>query len=264
MLAAAIGFPSAVLADANAENVSNQSSHYFVFDEAALRRDIARVRHFYVDPPRDDVDGAETDSMVFLGGPAQGGFVGFWGSDVPGPATTYGTSSWLDRMEFGFDWRPDVTESQHRSPRAVSRILTTGELERVGLRADLTALLSEGDGSGVGASAWRITGMLGSTSLSLATSDMDPAATEPGVGDLQWDVGVGWSSGAVSLSAGYESTYREVEGTPSGIAILSFGADYAVLPGLLVYGEFNVVDNPTVESDQRLGTVIVLGTGVNF
>lgn len=265
VLAFVIGAPFGALADGkNANSSSNADSYYFAFDELALRRDIARIRHFYVDPPPTLPAAGGNADMIYLGGPAQGGFVGFWGPDAPDPASTIGANSWLDRMEFGFDWRPDVTDLGRPAARTISRMLTTGDIEHVGVRADLTALLYGEEGSSEGVSAWRITGMLGSTSLSLATSGLVPESNTPGSGDLQWDIGVGWSSGAVSVSAGYESTHREVEGNPSGIAVLSFGADYAVLPGLSVYGEFNVVDDPAIASEQGLGTVIVVGTGLNF
>ena len=48
------------------------------------------------------------------------------------------------------------------------------------------------------------------------------------------------------------------------MAVLSFGADYAILPGLSLYGELNVVDDPDSFGEERLGTVFILGTGLNF
>lgn len=244
---------------------ARESDYFFAFDEGALRRDIARMRYFYVstDLESPQTEPAPSTEMVFVGGPGTGGFVGFWDAAtlppvVPGEVA----GSWLDRTEFGFDWRPYVTDSSERNPRRIGRLMTAGEIDHVGVRADLTALVPTDTEAADAASAWRITGMLGSTSLSLASG-----ASGGGndlTGNLYWDIGVGWSSGPVSLSAGYESTYREIEGVPAGMAVLSFGADYAVLPGLSVYGEFNVVDDPAAAGEQGLGTVIVLGTGLNF
>lgn len=244
-----------------------ESGYYFAFDEGALRRDIARIRYFYVETDLDAPEAAVTEGsdMVFLGGPAEGGFVGFWDAAalppvVPGEVA----GSWFDRTEFGFDWRPYVTDSSERDPRRIGRLMTAGEVDHIGVRADLTALVPTDTQAAETASAWRITGMLGSTSLSLASGGPAVGVGNELTGDLYWDIGVGWSSGPVSLSAGYESIYREIEGVPSGMAVLSFGADYAVLPGLSVYGELNVVDDPAAADEQGLGTVIVLGTGLNF
>jgi len=264
--------PGAALADGrDPADPPRGSDYYFAFDESALRRDIARIRYFYIAPEDDTpvpdaaADAAPGNDMVFLGGPAQGGFVGFWdAADLPpaGPGEVAG--SWFDRTEFGFDWRPYVADTKQRSPRKIGRLLTAGDVDHVGVRADLTALVPTATEEADAASAWRVTGMLGATSLSLASGAPGAGSGNDLTGDLYWDIGVGWSSGPVSLSAGYESTYRQIEGVPAGMAVLSFGADYAVLPGLSVYGELNVVDDPALPAEQGLGTVIVLGTGLNF
>ncbi len=144
------------------------------------------------------------------------------------------------------------------------RFLTGGGPDRVGLRADLTALLYDSlDSSRT--TAWRITGMFGTTSVSLTP---DPyvalgAETDTDSG-IMWDVGVGWSSGAISLNAGYLTAYRETNGLPTNMAMLSFGADYTILPGLSLYGELNLVDDPETHGEERLGTVLIVGTGLNF
>lgn len=262
--------PGSALADGrDPADPARGSGYYFAFDESALRRDIARIRYFYVAPedetPAPVADAAPGDDMVFLGGPAQGGFVGFWdATDLPPAAPGDVAGSWFDRTEFGFDWRPYVTDTRERNPRKIGHQLTAGDIDHVGVRADLTALVPTAAEEADAASAWRVTGMLGATSLSLASGVPGAGSGNDLTGDLYWDIGVGWSSGPVSLSAGYESTYRQVEGVPAGMAVLSFGADYAVLPGLSVYGELNVVDDPALSAEQGLGTVIVLGTGLNF
>lgn len=272
VLALGIAAPGAALAEGrDATRAGDGSKYYFAFDEGALRRDIARIRYFYVAPDVDApvppvaADAAAGDEMVFLGGPSQGGFAGFWDTaDLPPVVPGEVAGSWFDRTEFGFDWRPYVTDVKERDPRKIGRLMTNGEVDHVGVRADLTALMPADTMAADAASAWRITGMLGSTSLSLASRTPRAGAGSDLTGDFYWDIGVGWSSGPVSLSAGYESTYRQIEGVPAGMAVLSFGADYAVLPGLSVYGEFNVVDDPAMVGEQGLGTVIVLGTGLNF
>lgn len=263
--------PNAALADGrdSAATVHASDGYYFAFDEGALRRDIARIRYFYVAPeeeaPSPDLAAGSSDDMVFLGGPAQGGFVGFWdAADLPPTAQGEVAGSWLDRAEIGFDWRPYVTDARERNPRKIGRLMTAGDVDHIGVRADLTALVPNDPEETDTASAWRVTGMLGSTSLSLASAAPGTGSGNDLTGDLYWDIGVGWSSGPISLSAGYESTYRQIEGVPAGMAVLSFGADYAVLPGLSVYGELNVVDDPALSTEQGLGTVIVLGTGLNF
>lgn len=271
VLALGAAAPGTAFADGrDAADTARGSAYYFAFDEGALRRDIARIRYFYVapeseTPSQDTAAVAPDDEMVFLGGPAQGGFIGFWdAADLPPAAAGEVAGSWLDRTEFGFDWRPYVTDSKERNPRKIGRLMTAGDVDHIGVRADLTALVPTAAEEADAASAWRVTGMLGSTSLSLASGAPGTNARNDLTGDLYWDIGVGWSSGPISLSAGYESTYRQIEGVPTGMAVLSFGADYAVLPGLSVYGEFNVVDDPALSAEQGLGTVIVLGTGLNF
>lgn len=262
-----LGFGASGTAFAEGERADSRNpEYYFAFDEVAMRRDSARIREFYVAPETEAPAEATETGMVFLGGAAEGGFVGFWdGGTTAGGDAGGAPSSWLDRMEIGFDWRPYATGARHRDPRRIGRFATAGDVDQVGVRADLTALLPTGPAADGAASAWRITGMLGSTSLSL-TSDLpvDPRSGTNFTEELYWDIGVGWSSGPMSLSAGYETTYRDVAGVPAGMAVLSFGADYAVLPGLSVYGEFNVVDDPAAAEQQGLGTVIILGTGVNF
>lgn len=246
---------------------AGDADYYFAFDETALRRDIARIRHFYVDAESEApiVEAVPEDAMVFIGGQGQGGFAGFWDPGTlppPGPGELAG--SWFDRTEFAFEWGPYYAGGADRNPRRLGRLMTGGDVDKVGVRADLTALappLLDAIGP---ASAWRITGTLGSTSLSLLPGASAALLENDLAGELYWDVGVGWSSGPVSLSAGYEATYRAIEGVPAGTAVLSLGADYAVLPGLSVYGELNVVDDPALAGEQGLGTVILLGTGLNF
>jgi len=172
-----------------------------------------------------------------------------------------------DGVEFGVNWRPDVGAAANQERRASSLGLSGKDVGRVGVRADLTALLYD-ETSGEGDfSAWRLTGMLGSTSLSLIADENDPgAAPAHDSGDLLWDVGIGWSSGAMSLTAGYRSDYSlDLDGEAiSPISILSLGADYTLVPGLSVYGELNMFDSAPDDGDDGLGTSVIIGTGVNF
>jgi hypothetical protein len=255
--------PTAVLADGAVQQTAGAGGYYLGFDEVRLRRDIADIRYYYTRPTSLSLntDGLE-DGFVYFGGD------GFAGYRIPvtgiAPATG-GSEIPSERSQdvgLWIDWRPDVTGDDYSADAAqMGRSLTGSDIERVGVRADVTALLF--DDSGGGTTAWRVTGALGSTSLSLLSDDHLIVGGADNHRGLLWDVGVGWSSGAVSLNAGYQSATSLIE-DGSDIAVLSLGADYAILPGLSVYGEFNVIDDPATMGDERLGTVFIVGTGLNF
>ncbi len=265
LLAASILGAGLALADP-ADRVAVDSGDYFYgFDEASLRRDIAEVAYRGAGQT-DEVEGSDNGSgLVFLGG----GYIGFWypasgDPDFPGEGGLDSAARWTDRIQIGVDWRPDLGVSASPSSRITMRYLTGGEPDRVGVRADLTALLYDRlDPSR--ATAWRITGMFGSTSVSLTPNPYAALDAENDTdGGLMWDIGIGWSSGAISLNAGYLAAYRETNGFTADVAVLSFGADYAVLPGLSLYGEVNLVDDRESYGEERLGTVLIVGTGLNF
>lgn len=267
LLGIAVSMPGVARADETAGPDAAPQPYYFAFDESSLRRDIARIRNFYVEsvsnlPPEDG-----NSDLVFLGGGASGGFVGFWDPGGSLPSTPYETTgSWFNRVEFGFGWTPELTGAGEPGARTVTRSLAGLDVEKIGVRADLTALFRDDPHSGAGASAWRVTGMLGSTSLSLAPDANIGGAAEGSSDNLLWDIGIGWSSGPISLSAGYQSIYSSVEGEDAGVTAgrISVGADYLVVPGFSVYGEFNMVDDPAPDGEERLGTIVVIGTGLNF
>lgn len=267
LLGIAVLMPGVARADDAAGPDGVPKPYYFAFDESSLRRDIARIRNFYVESDSGaPVEDGNSD-LVFLGGIASGGFVGFWDPGGELPSTPYETTgSWFNRVEFGFGWAPELTAAEPQDARTVTRSLAGLGVEKVGVRADLTALLRDDPRSGAGASAWRVTGMLGSASLSLAPGGDIADSAAGGADNLLWDIGIGWSSGPVSLSAGYQSIYSTVEGEDTGVTAsrLSVGADYVVVPGFSVYGEFNLVDDPAVDGEERLGTIVVIGTGLNF
>lgn len=267
LLGIAALMPGVALADGAVDADDMSQSYYFAFDEGSLRRDIARIRSFYVEPVSPLPAEAENSALVFLGGPNNGGFTGFWdpGGDLPPTPYEVG-GSWFNRVEFGFGWTPELTSADDRDARALTRSLAGLDVEKVGVRADLTALFRDDPRSGAGTSAWRVTGMLGSTSLSLAHDRDIAGVAEDGGDSLLWDIGIGWSSGPVSLSAGYQSIYSAAEGEAEGETggRLSLGADYVVVPGFSVYGEFNLVDDPAVDGEESLGTIVVIGTGLNF
>ncbi len=250
--------------------VAGSGDVFFGFDEDSLRRDIAGIAYLGASQPEEPQESDSGTGLVFLGGGlGGGGLPGFWdpvagGPGSPDAAFSNSAANWTDRIQIGLDWRPDLGVSSSPNPRTAMRYLAGSEPDRVGLRADLTAVLFDGSDPSQ-ATAWRITGMLGSTSVSLAPGTVAAAgAGNEGNSGLMWDIGVGWSSGPVSLNAGYLSTYTEVDGVTSGMAALSFGADYVVLPGLMLYGEMNVVDDLDTLGDERLGTVFIVGTGLNF
>lgn len=268
----AISAPALALADGNdIDSAADEQGHYFGLEELRLRRDITDLNHNYVLRPGDpesentefesgkfygDVDGGSAGGYVTFGGPATSTFLGSM-PDMEPP-------SLMESVRFGMDWRADVSGAGNRDYRSLGRSLAGGEIDRVGVRADLTALMNRKEANGAGSTAWRLTGMLGSTSLSLLSDDDVSPSTDGG--GLLWDVGVGWSSGAMSVNAGYQSAYSldAQSENRSAIAVLSLGADYLVLPGLSVYGEFNLIDSPLEESDTDLGALVILGTGVSF
>ena len=267
VLSAALFLPSAVFADSSQDGLPiDSSNYYFNLDHSSLRRDIADVRHFYVQPAAIGPESVEPGSdFVFFGAGIAGGFTGLWapsGADLQAGGGPAMPPDWPRDVQFGIDWRPDVTGSDVGGARQIGRALVGSEIDRIGVRADVTALLFDDNGSGT--TAWRVSGMLGSTSLSLVSGDDPVGGTTESDGGLLWDVGVGWSSGAMSLSAGYQSVLHVVDGNASDMSVLSLGADYAILPGVSVFGEFNVIDDSAGLGDERLGTVVIVGTGLNF
>lgn len=275
LLAAVISLPTTGYADETSGDTGLDSDSYHSgLETLPLRRDITGISHLYFIQPQVPADSgsdiASDASSVDLEGGSSGGYVSF-GS--PSTSTFLGSVAgekddpWFDGVEFGIDWRPDVSGAESGDFRLTGRSFPRGEIDRVGVRADLTALLYDEATDGAGSTAWRVTGMLGSTSLSLLSHDGGQGLDSRGDGGgLLWDIGVGWSSGAMSLNAGYQSAYSlgETSDAESSLAVLSLGADYAVLPGLSIYGEFNVIDGPPDDNEGGLGTVIIVGTGVNF
>lgn len=275
VLSATFMLPATGYADeTSGDPVPVSESYHSELENLPLRRDITGIGHFYfVQPqaPADSADDVASDApSIYLEGGSAGGYVSF-GS--PSTSTYLGSvaegkdNSWFNGVEFGVGWRPDVSGPESGDFRRSGRSFSRSEVDRVGVRADLTALLYDEAADDAGSTAWRVTGMLGSTSLSLLSDDDGLGSNSDGNGGgLLWDIGVGWSSGAMSVNAGYQSAYSlgETSDVESSIAILSLGADYAVLPGLSIYGEFNVIDGPPDDNEAGLGTVIIVGTGVNF
>lgn len=263
VLAAVMVLPLVSHADNPSERPAGPDGYYFGSDEASLRRDITDVRYYYTQADRLDPGANDPAAeFVYFGAGYAAGPGAHWvpmAAALPGPAGAAIPADRSEEIVFGLDWRPDVTAAYYGADtRQIGRALTGSEIERIGLRADVTALLL--DHSGASTTAWRVTGALGSTSLSLASAGV--GAPETG-GGLLWDVGVGWSSGAVSLSVGYQSASRVIE-DGGDVTVLSLGADYTFLPGMSVYGELNLIDDPVLIGPERLGTVFILGTGLNF
>lgn len=266
----ASGYADEMAKDPNPESESSDSGP----EDLPLRRDITGIGQLYLVQPRTptksgndvasdgpyaDVEGSSAGGYVSFGTPSTSTFLG----SVPGEKS----DSWINGVEFGVDWRPDVNVGDNQDYRRLGRGFAGSEIDRIGVRADLTALFLDEGRYDDRASAWRLTGMLGSTSLSLLSEDSGLGLdTRADGGGLLWDVGVGWSSGAMSLNAGYQSSYslNEAGDDDSAIAVLSLGADYAILPGLSVYGEFNLIDGAPDENEDGLGTVVIVGTGVSF
>lgn len=269
ILAMAAALPAVAMAD---ESAVPDAEHYYsgLRDRSLLGDKTNQIQHRLVKPGQSaDAAGdaiAESSSLDDQGGSA-GGYMIF-GSPAtttflaPGPARD--DESFLDGVEFGVDWRADVSSAQDHDYRRLSRSFSGVGIDKVGVRADLTALLRDEFGDESTSTVWRVTGMLGSTSLSLLSGDELSSDAEGG--GLLWDIGVAWSSGAISVNAGYQSTFGldDSAGDDFALAVLSLGADYAIMPGLSVYGEFNLIDGPWDENQESRDTMIILGTGVNF
>jgi len=273
VFAAMVAFPAVGHADeSQAQTTPGATDFYAGLEDLPLRRYIAGIGHLNFAPPPAyaaanlasdapyiETRGGSAGGYVNFGSPTTGVFLGSVAGEKSEPL--------IDGVEFGVNWLPDVSGAEIQDIRTSGRSFSGGDVGRVGVRADLTALLydkAEGDGA---SSAWRLTGMLGSTSLSLLSNDSNLAlSSESDGGGLLWDVGVGWSSGAMSLNAGYQSAYSfDVTGEEgSAIAVLSLGADYTLIPGLSVYGELNMIDGPPDDGEGGLGTVVIFGTGMNF
>lgn len=269
-LTALLALPAGALADdAPVQPADDTPDYYSQLEDLSLRRDIADLGHGY--SLRSELAAAEAGddgSLIGYEAGSSGGYVNF---GTPATGTFFGThpaaqaEPWFDQVVFGFDWRPDVggveadAADQAASPES-------GEIGHIGVRADLTAALRATQGQDGGATAWRVSGMLGSTSLSLMPGGASLNPGDQAGKGLLWDVGVGWSSGGVSVNAGYLSSINleGPEGQDNGFAVLSLGADYAILPGLSVYGEVNMIDGPVDPVTDGYGAVVLVGTGVSF
>jgi hypothetical protein len=274
VISALISLPATGYADELATSSDPISESYNSgLEDLSLRRDIAGVSHFYFIQPRVPADPRSDIASDALPSNTEGGSAGGYVSFGSPPTSTFlgsnsdeNSDTWIDGVAFGVGWRPDVSDSENQNFRRAGRSFSGSEIDRVGLRADLTALLYDETARDAGSTAWRVTGMLGSTSLSLLSDNGGLDLESSGNGGLLWDIGIGWSSGAMSVNAGYQSAYslNETGEEESSIAVLSLGADYNILPGLSVYGEFNMIDRPLDYNEDGLGAVIILGTGVSF
>ena len=275
VLSAMVSLPTVGYADETAKDSGPDFGiNYSEFEDLSLRRDLSGISHFYIiqpqvpaysgdynasDSPYTDVEGSSAGGYISFGTPATTTFFG----SVPEKKG----ESWIDSVEFSVNLRPDVSGVEHQDYRSIGRSFFGSETGRVGVRADLTALLYDETWDKSGSTAWRVTGMLGSTSLSLLSED-DGIRLESRAdsGGFLWDIGVGWSSGAMSLNAGYQSAYslNQTGEEESAIAALSLGADYSILPGFSVYGEFSLIDGPPVEIEDGWGAVVIVGSGISF
>lgn len=273
IIAAAVCVPSlAHAADSAVPGNPKPDEYYSGIDDTQMRRGIADLNHYYVAQPAEpeqqaDDQGIEVPYLEPSGG-SGGGYVSFSG---PGTSTFLADAppekqeALLDSVQFGVDWHPEVAGAADNMGRRLGWEAAGSQIDGVGVRADVTALLRDEVKGDDRTTAWRVTGMLGSASLSLVPRDQAFTPESESAG-LLWDIGVGWSKGPMSLSAGYQSASgRNLSNDSlSSMAILSFGADYAVLPGLSLYGEFNLIDRTVDSASQGLGTVVIVGTGVNF
>jgi hypothetical protein len=273
VLSAMMTLPAAGYADETVADrgTGTATKDFFAgLEDLPLRRYIAGIGHLRViapsTPALSETDVASDVPYVDTERGSAGGYVNF-GSPPTSTFLDSAAKDATDGVAFGVTWRPDVSDPQDQDFRPAGHGLSGGDAGRVGLRADLTALLYDDVSGEGGSSAWRLTGMLGSTSLSLVSDDSGLALSSQGdSAGLLWDVGVGWSRGAMSLSAGYQSSYGldEAGDEGSAIAVLSLGADYTLLPGFSVYGELNVIDGPPDDYEDGLGTLVIFGTGVTF
>lgn len=212
-------------------------------------------------------DTLKTDSGIVYYGGGEIDFIELWppleteqSSTTPSLAPIPSGSE----VKFGVGWRPDISAAQDADSRRIGRSLGGSEIERIGIRTDLTALIFDDNPDSAPSTAWRLSGALGYTSLSLVPDEQIPANETGADAGVLWNLGIGWSSGSISLNAGYESATNFAESEEGDKAILSLGADYTILPGLSVYGELNMVDSPVDYGNDRLGTVLILGTGLSF
>jgi hypothetical protein len=179
LLSAMVSLPAAGYADEATKDPDPGSENYYSgLEDFSLRRDITDISHFYFVQPRvpansgDDIasDGRYAD----IEGSSAGGYVSF---GTPSTSTFLGSvpeekgDTWIDGVEFGVGWRPDVGGGEHQDYRRAGHGFAGNEVDRVGVRADLTALLYDDTRDDSGFTAWRVTGMLGSTSLSLLAED---------------------------------------------------------------------------------------------
>lgn len=271
ILAAATALPVAAFAEEPASPAEQPDEFYSSLEDLALRRTISDFSGSGGSEQSGDQDGSLVGSTYGgLDGGSAGGYVNIGGPATstfmapPAPAEDKGL---FRSIEFGLDWRPDVNTAEAKDHRTIGRSLAGRGLDRIGVRADVTALLRDEDKPESGGSAWRVSGMLGSTSLSLLREPGGPAAEiDDSASHMLWDVGVGWSRGGVSVNAGYQSTFslNESGDDLASVGVLSLGADYSVVPGLSVFGELNMIDSPLESSEVGFGTVVIVGTGVSF
>ena len=83
-----------------------------------------------------------------------------------------------------------------------------------------------------------------------------------------YDVAASYSSGAITVAAGYFHSQKKTAATTKSEAdMFTIGGNYAVADGLAVYGEFNYVDledGTTATLNDNEATTVIVGTKVSF
>jgi len=206
-LSVILALPAVGHADEAVSDSDDMSEDFYSgLEEFSLRRDISGLGHFYFVQPKMPSDAGEESSFqdlsIYPEDSSAGGYVSL---GTPTTSTFFGSvpeeeaDTLIDGVEFGMGWRPDVSASESRDHRRMGRGLAGSEIDRVGVRANLTAMLYDDSPDNAGGTAWRVTGMLGSTSLSLLSDDVTSG--------LDVDVPKGFVAGEVvnvnKTAAGY-------------------------------------------------------------
>lgn len=79
-----------------------------------------------------------------------------------------------------------------------------------------------------------------------------------------YDVAAGFSNGPVAASIGYFVGTDSSAATDATHTILSLTADYALAPGLSVYGEYTTIEDETAAAVTYEGSAITVGASVSF
>lgn len=136
------------------------------------------------------------------------------------------------------------------------------QINQVALGLSATFETAEYELAGDDLESYALGANLGFAGFSLAGSWGDITENPNGEGDF-WTVGAAYEYEDFGISVSYLDSSQETLGGDNDFENLSFGADYAMAPGLTPYAEVSLFEYDGITYDND-GTVFIIGTQVAF